>query len=73
MHPPRRAMPPLLAVLLLVPAALAAGDRRAPLMIKSPWVKKVHIVSMTHLDVGGWGPGPGKSGCENSCNSAVVQ
>jgi hypothetical protein len=30
-----------------------------------PWVKTVHIVSMTHLDIGGWGPGA--SECEDQC------
>ena len=42
-----------------------------------PWVKDVHIVSMTHLDIGGWGPDsdapPGsraEDDCVNDCKYA---
>jgi hypothetical protein len=32
------------------------------------WIKHVHIVSMTHLDIGGWGPSDlGRAGCEDDC------
>ena len=31
----------------------------------TPRIKKVHIVSLTHLDVGGYGPNPGR--CEDDC------
>ena len=34
----------------------------------SPWIKKVHIVSLTHLDVGGYGPDTPV--CEDDCKWA---
>ena len=39
-----------------------------------PWIQEAHIVSMTHLDVGGWGPAsaqapgsPAETQCPNDC------
>jgi hypothetical protein len=52
-----------MVVLLLLPVlSWLAGSATTT---SSPWIKTVHIVSMTHLDIGGWGPN--EPDCENSC------
>lgn len=69
----------MIASLLLIGGAAAStfrsrsdddhgGSSSAPPVPPSPWIKKVHIVSLTHLDVGGYGPA---GTCEDDCKWAA--
>ena len=48
-------------------AALKTDDTTPPSLPPSPWINKVHVVTLTHLDVGGYGP---TATCEDDCKWA---